>query len=153
MGSFFQRKQYLTDRTLQFRFARLVLMFTLVSCLFTACVIFYSTTMVLSEKIIGIYPQGRLIEIFRSMYLTFGVGLLLVMPIIFYGAIVFSHRIAGPLPKIYRVLRNIGEGQFDEKLVLRKHDELKELAVIINEMAEKLKKRSTQSQQSTNPPA
>ncbi len=143
MGFFSRRRQYFVERGLQLRFARLMLVFMLISCVLTACVVFYSTAIVLGEKIVGIYPQGRLVEILRSMYLAFGLGLLLITPIIFYGAVFFSHRLAGPLPKIYRVLRNIGEGQFDEKLVLRKHDELRELADVINEMAAKLKQRST----------
>ena len=77
------------------------------------------------------------------MYLAFGLVLSMITPVIFYVALVFSHRIAGPLPKIYQTLRNIGNGQYEERLVLRKKDELKELADVINEMAAKLKERQT----------
>ena len=141
MALFSRRKKYFVERALQLRFARFVLVFMFLSCAITACAVFYSTFMILSEKLVGIYPQGRLIEIFRSVYFAFGLVLVLVAPVIFYVAVVFSHRIAGPLPKIYQTLRNIGNGQWDERLVLRKHDELKELADVINEMAAKLKQR------------
>ena len=141
MSPFPRRKKYFVERGLQLRFARFVLAFVFISCVITGCVVFYSTFFVLSEKLVGIYPQGRLIEIFHTAYWAFGLSLLLVAPIIFYGAIVFSHRLAGPLPKIYQVLRNIGAGQWDEKLVLRKHDELKELADAINDMTAKLRER------------
>ncbi len=141
MNSLYRRKKYFVDRGLQLRFARFVLIFVFISCAVTACAVFYSTFFVLGEKLVRIYPQGRLIEIFRSAYWAFGLSVLLIAPVIFYGAVVFSHRLAGPLPKIYRMLRNIGDGQFDEKLVLRKHDELKELADVIDEMSDKLKQR------------
>ena len=145
MSFFSRRKKYFVNRGLQLRFARLVLLFVFASYVITGCVVFYSTFIVLSEKLVGIYPQGRLLEIFHSAYWAFGSGLLLVAPVIFYGAVVFSHRLAGPLPKIYQALKNIGDGRFDERLVLRKHDELKELADAINEMAAKLKERKDKS--------
>ena len=143
MGLFSRRRKYFVERALQMRFARFVLLFMFMSCAITACTVFYFTFTILSEKLVGIYPQGRLTEIFRSAYLAFGLCLILVMPVIFYVAVVFSHRIAGPLPKIYQVLRDIGNGQWAGPLVLRKADELKELADLINEMAVKLKQRET----------
>ena len=141
MAFFSRRKKYFVERALQLRFARFVLLFMFLSCAVTAFAVFYCTFVILSEKLVGIYPQGRLAEIFRSAYFAFGLVLALIAPFIFYVALVFSHRIAGPLPKIYQILRNIGNGQFDERLVLRKNDELKELADTINEMAAKLKQR------------
>ena len=145
MGLFSRRKKYFVERALQLRFARFVLVFMLLSCAITAFAVFYSTFIILSEKLVGIYPQGRLTEIFRSAYAAFALCLILITPFIFYVALVFSHRIAGPLPKIYQALRNIGNGQWDERLVLRKKDELRELADVINEMAAKLKQREGKS--------
>ena len=143
MALFSRRKKYFVERALQLRFARFVLLFMFLTCAITACTVFYFTFTILSEKLADIYPQGRLIEIFRSAYLAFGLCLIVVAPVIFYVGVVFSHRIAGPLPKIYQMLRNIGNGKFDERLVLRKKDELKELADVINEMAAKLQQRET----------
>lgn len=136
-----RRKHYFVERAFQLRFARFMLTFMLSGCLITALVVFYATFTVLSDKLAGVYPQARLTEIFKSVYAALGLGMLLVAPIIFYGAVVFSHRLAGPLPKIYRALKDIGEGNYDIKLVLRKKDELKDLADSINAMAARLKER------------
>ena len=136
-----RRKQYFVERGFQLRFARFILVFMLSGCVLTAATVFYTTFTVLSDKLVGIYPQSRLAEIFRSVYSSLFLGLLIVTPIIFYGAIVFSHRLAGPLPKIYRALRDIGNGNFDVKVTLRKKDELKDLAESINAMAAQLKQR------------
>ena len=138
-----RRKKYLVDRGIQFRFARFVIAFVFLASILTAFTIFFTTFMMLGEKLAAVYPQGRLVEIFKSVYFAFFVDMLVVLPIIFAGSIVFSHRIAGPLPKIYQALRHIGNGNFDQRLVLRKRDELKELADVINETAQHLRDRES----------
>ncbi len=143
MPSTFRRKQYFVERGLQLRFARFVILFVLVSVLITGLLIFYTTFMLLGEKLADVYPQGRLVAIFRAVHLAILVDMLILLPIIFWMSIIFSHRIAGPLPKIYRTLKEIGQGNFDIKLVLRKGDELKDLADGINDMAANLKTRQS----------
>jgi nitrogen fixation/metabolism regulation signal transduction histidine kinase len=49
-------------------------------------------------------------------------------------------RIAGPLPKIYAALRKVGEGDLNQKVILRKGDELRDLAQAVNDMIDGLKK-------------
>jgi methyl-accepting chemotaxis protein len=137
----FKRTQYLVDRGLQLRFTRFVILFVFGSCVLTGLTIFFTTFMLMGERLEAVYPQGRLVAIFRSVYAWAFVSFLVVVPVIAWMSIKFSHRIAGPLPKIYQALRNIGEGQFEVKLVLRRNDELRELADVINEMAKKLRER------------
>ena len=137
-----RRKKIFVDRGLQLRFARFVILFVFASSLLTGLTIFYTTFLMLGERLADVYPQGRLVSIFRSVHLVFFVNLLILLPVIFYGAIVFSHRIAGPLPKIYQALREIGKGNFDVNLVLRKHDELKELSDVINDTARNLRQKT-----------
>ena len=138
----FRRKQVFVERGLQLRFARFVVLYMMLCCLATASIVFYATSSVLGEKLAGIYPQSRLPEIFGRAYLVFFLCLLGSIPALFYGALVFSHRIAGPLPKIYRTLEEIGRGNFDSHLTLRKKDELVDLAEHINRMAARLKERA-----------
>ena len=138
-----QRKRYFVEKKLQMRFARFVLGFMLTGCVVTGLAVFYATFMILSQRLVGIYPQSRLVEIFHSLYGALFLALLLVTPVIFYAAIPLSHRVAGPLPKIYQALREIGTGKFDVHITLRKKDELKELAETINAMAAQLKDRES----------
>lgn len=137
----FRRRQYLIQKGLQFRFARFVMLFAIAASLLTGLVTFYTVYFMLSEKLAYVYPQGRLVSILSSTHGALLVVLLVALPLIFYASIIFSHRIAGPLPKIYEALRKIGLGNFDVKLALRKNDELTELVNVINEMAANLKKR------------
>ncbi len=137
----FRRKQYFVEHGLQLRFARFVILFVFLSSFATGLTIFFTTFMMLGERLASVYPQGRLVEIFRSVYFAAFVDMIVILPLIFYGSILFSHRIAGPLPKIYNTLREIGRGNFEVNLVLRKRDELVDLASTINEMAKNLKER------------
>ena len=141
MAESFRRKKYFIDRGLQLRFARFVIVFVFLASIVTGVTVFFTIFMMLGERLADVYPQGRLEAIIRPVYMAFFVDMTVILPLIFWGSIVFSHRIAGPMPKIYRTLRSIGDGNFDVDLVLRKHDELKELADVINEMAKNLKER------------
>ena len=141
MAAAFRRKRYFIDRGLQLRFARFVVLFVFISSLATGLTVFFTTFSLLGEKLADVYPQGRLVSIFKSVYAALFVDMAVILPLIFWGSIVFSHRIAGPMPKIYRALKSIGDGDFNVNLVLRKHDELKELADVINETARKLKEK------------
>ena len=137
----FRRKRILLERGIQLRLVRFILLYMLMCSVVTAAIVFFATTAVLGEKLAGIYPQSRLPEIFNKVYVAFFLSILGSAPVLFYGALVFSHRIAGPLPKIYKALEDIGEGNFDVNITLRKHDELGELAGRINRMAARLKQK------------
>lgn len=136
-----RRTQVITDRKLQMRFARFVIAFVFISAIVTAVAIFSTTFLLMGEKLANVYPQGRLVAIFRSVFIWALISLGAVLPFIYWGAIIFSHRIAGPLPKIYRALAAIGQGDFDQRITLRKRDELVDLANAINQMAAALKER------------
>ena len=134
----YKRRQYFIIPGLQLRFARFVVVFVFISCILTALVVFYTTFMMLGSKLADVYPQGRLAVIFKSAHLVFLLNMFVLLPIIFCFSIMFSHRVAGPLPKIYETLRQIGRGDFRVNLILRDRDELKDLAEEINQMAKNL---------------
>jgi ABC-type transport system involved in cytochrome c biogenesis permease subunit len=138
-----RRKRLIVERKFQFRFARFVILLAFVSSVLTGLVVFYTTFTMLGERLADVYPQGRLVEIFRSVHLALFINVMVLLPILFYGSVKYSHRIAGPLPKMYEALRQIGEGNFEVNLVLRKNDELRDLADLINSTARLLKERES----------
>ena len=139
----YERKKILVERGIQFRFARFVIFFAVGTAVLTSTIVFYTTASFLGERLADVYPHGRLVAVFRTVYLFFFGIILAITPLIFYMSIRFSHRVIGPLPKIYDVLRKVGEGDFNQSLTLRKNDELKELAAVINEMIQNLRKRTS----------
>ena len=136
-----KRTRIVVAKDFQYRFARFVILFAFGAALVTATTVFFTTFSLLGEKLAGVYPQGRLLPIFRGVYLAFAVNVLILSPLLFYVSILFSHRIVGPLPKIYEVLKKVGEGNLSQKVVLRKSDELRDLADAINRMIEGLRNK------------
>lgn len=147
----YQRKQILVVKKIQYRFAAFVILLAAGTAFLTSFAVFFTVLTVLGDKLASVYPQGRLAPIVRSAYLSFIVVFAVSVPLIVYLAIRFSHKVVGPLPKIYRYLMSVGQGIHPGKLVLRDGDHLHELAAAINQMADDLKSRN--SLQDPPPPA
>ena len=134
-----RRKKVVVERSTQYRFARFVILFAVGTAFVTSATVFFTTFSLLGDRLADVYPQGRLQHIFRTVYLAFGVILIITAPIIFYASLRFSNRIFGPLPKMYEVLRNVGKGDFSQEVQLRRTDQLHEMAGVINEMVKNLR--------------
>lgn len=70
--------------------------------------------------------------------------LVFVVPIIFVIqtviVIFISHRIAGPLQRLKKYMRRVGDGDFSVRLRFRTYDEIHDVADSFNQMIEGLKK-------------
>lgn len=130
-----RRTQVLTDRSLQAKYVATVLGFMVAVLVLAAAIIYVTGWSHLVERLANVYPQGRLQEVLKIVYLRLLLGFLLLAPIAVYAAVLVSHRIAGPLVRIRRYLRLMARGEFDlAPLELRPYDELKDIAQLINEI-------------------
>ena len=136
----YKRKQYLVDRDFQMRsVARLfmaVLAIAALAALISSTLLW--KTMYLSEG----NSHVMLITCLISVAITLLFELLLAIPIAFYIGVRQSHRIVGPMNRLKRMLEAIGQGDFSQRITLRKGDALEDLAAAINQMAESLQQRS-----------
>ena len=71
-----------------------------------------------------------------SLLSVFGIGILLVIIQLVLLTIYFSHKIAGPIYRFEIVCHNIIDGKYNDKIVLRKGDEMQNLANLINGVIE-----------------
>ena len=60
---------------------------------------------------------------------------------LFWVAILYTHKIAGPLVRIMRTVEQMSRGDFNVHLALRKGDGLQELALALNRLAAYLRSR------------
>lgn len=135
--SVFRRRQYIIKKGLQFRYIGLVFGLALVASLVTGWTVFATGWHFLGEKLASVYPQGRLIYVFRATNFALIRNLFLVSPLVFILALLFSHRIAGPVYRIEKTLDEIAKGNLGLKIRLREGDELVDLAYMINSMTER----------------
>ena len=130
-----RRTQLVTDRSLQFQYVAMVLGFMVMMVLLAALVIYVTGWSQLVERLASVYPQGRLQGILKIIYLRLVLGFLLLTPMAGLVAVMISHRVAGPLVRIRRYLRLMARGEFDlAPLELRRYDELKDIAALINDI-------------------
>ncbi|MCM8812293.1 MAG: hypothetical protein NC910_04515 [Candidatus Omnitrophica bacterium] len=139
MSGKFRRAQFITDVSLQLRYMVVTFLLLLVFFGISIGIVYNTGWVYLVERLSQVYPQGRLVEILRLIYLRLSIGFLLILPVAVLITLLLSHTIAGPLVRIKRYLRLMAKGEFDlAPLVLRPYDELKDVAQLINEVTAQL---------------
>jgi methyl-accepting chemotaxis protein len=136
----FRRRKYLIKKGLQFRYIGIVFALVILASIVTGYTVFATGWTLLGEKLASVYPQGRLLYVFKAVNMALMRNLLLASPFIFVLALLFSHRIAGPVYRLERSLDEIARGNLALQIKLRRGDELQDLAEIINTMTENLRK-------------
>ena len=139
----FRRKRFLIKRGLQLRYIGLIFALAVLASIVTGYTVFATGWTLLGAKLASVYPQGRLIYVFKAANIALIRNLLLISPLIFILGVLFSHKIAGPVYRIEKSLYEISKGNLALKIKLRSGDELWDMANIINDMTEALSKTIT----------
>ncbi|HDP16272.1 MAG TPA: methyl-accepting chemotaxis protein [Candidatus Omnitrophica bacterium] len=134
----FRRRVYIIKKGLQFRYIGIVFALAFLASMVTGYTVFATGWTLLGEKLANVYPQGRLVYVFRATNIALIRNLLFVSPFIFILGLLFSHKIAGPVYRIEKTIYDMSKGNLTLRIRLRKGDELWDLADIINAMTEKL---------------
>lgn len=134
----FRRRVYIIKRGLQFRYIGVVFALALLASIVTGYTVFATGWTLLGEKLANVYPQGRLVYVFRTTNIALIRNLLFASPFIFILGLLFSHKIAGPVYRIEKTIYDMAKGNLMLRVRLRKGDELGDLADIINAMTENL---------------
>ena len=137
----YRRRRLIVRKRFQLRYAALIFSAILLSALVSGYTIYYNLWLLLGEKLSNVYPQGRLVDIFRSVNIRLTINMVLVSVACIGISIVTSHKIAGPVHRIIKFLKDVTESSnYSQRITLRKKDELKDLAEAINNLVDKLDK-------------
>ncbi len=142
------RRKFLIKKGFQLRYIGVIFALVLLASIVSGYTVFITGWTLLGEKLASVYPQGRLIQVFRTANLALVRNLLFVSPLIFMLGLLFSHKIAGPLYRIEKSIYEISKGNLALKIKLREGDEFGGLADIINNMTENLNKSMALSKKS-----
>ena len=85
-------------------------------------------------------PWGQFVDTLRSNVPVF-VVLMVLVPVMAWDTIKFSHRLVGPLVRFRKTMQAISDGETVRPLKLREGDYLTELRDDFNKMLEELQKR------------
>jgi methyl-accepting chemotaxis protein len=135
----YKRKQYIVAPQFQLRYVGLILMLVFLTGILCAYVVYYTSMILLGDKLANVYPQGRLISTVNMVNMRILLSLILITPLVVVIGIYASHKIAGPIYRIEKYLNGMANGDISMPLTLRKNDELTSLADGINRLAESMK--------------
>ena len=131
------RRKYLVKKKMQFKYMSVILLWILLTSLVFGGVIYQHIYYILIK-----IPEleGKLKFIFEASWLTFWPWMLFLLGLGAISSIFIFHKIAGPLFRIEKELKDkIGKGDLTWHVKLRRGDELQDLATSINIMLDGLK--------------
>jgi methyl-accepting chemotaxis protein len=134
----FRRRRYLIKTRFQLRYVGLILALIIITGCICCYVVYYTSLITLGEKLAAVYPQGRLVAIVQMVNFRILLSIILMTPFIIMIGIYFSHRVAGPIFRTERFLKDMAAGDLSQDLILRKGDELISLADGINDVRNSL---------------
>ncbi|HOL22208.1 MAG TPA: hypothetical protein PLQ41_05085 [bacterium] len=141
MGKKFRRRNYLINKPLQFIYSGIMIYLLLIGIIVVGVGTYYLTfNTILNE----LETQGGLSQAYEmvkdiNLLILKRVGTMLVIVLVFaFGlGVYYLHRIAGPVYRIEKTIREMAEGKKVEPIRLRKKDFFKSLAEAVNKLIEK----------------
>lgn len=136
----FHRTQYFVAKQFQLKYIGIILALMFLTAIICSYVVYYTSMMLLGEKLANVYPQGRLMEIINTVNIRMLLAVLLMAPIVAIIGVYLSHKIAGPIGRMEKFLDTMASGDFKARIALRKGDELTKLAAAMNRLQDSLGK-------------
>lgn len=138
---FNRRKRYFVKKKLQFKYLLFVLLAMIVPTLICGAVLYYLIWQTIAAEIA--IPEALSENLIPALDKV-NMMLLILLPLVFIVmlllSIFISHRIAGPIYRLERELKEISKGDYSCRIKFRSNDELQEIADGINELLECLSK-------------
>lgn len=134
----FIRRKKLVDPRYQLKFAFFVVFFLFIYSCVLGTAIFFPLAMEMQASVTE-EDQARIALVVLGLHEKIWPSLIGVLALAFIGAILYSHRIVGPLVRLRKTVDEFFlKGDFSQRIRFRKKDELKEVEIIFNRLADYL---------------
>ena len=134
MHRFFRRRKKIIKPRFQLKLAFFSVLFLFLITLIFGSAIFFPLAIELYSSE-ALEDQTRVAIVVLKLHEKIWLPLSAILILVFFGVILVSHRIAGPIYRLEKTIEEFMTGNFKERMKLRKTDELKEIEVIINNLA------------------
>jgi len=142
-----RRKNYLINKPLQFAYAGIAIWLLLIGIILVGTFTYYITLDTILRQMESAKFSSDAYQLVRSInyLLSKKIGSLLIFVVILAGVleILYMHRIAGPIFRIERTLKEVAEGKSFSPIRLRRKDFFKTLAEAVNKFMEFQNKKDT----------
>lgn len=131
------RKRVVVKPGFQFKIALKLTLYIVIYSLLLGLVIFYPLYRELNSAV-GIEEQANVSSIILYLHKRIWPGLLAVAVLAGIQSIFSSHRIAGPMYRFEKMVGDLTRGNYSARIRIRKTDEFKEMAILLNGLAGEL---------------
>jgi hypothetical protein len=140
---FIRTKYLLTNSKVQLRYLTLMLVSMIVPMVFVGGCLYYFIFTIMAEQLgVPEYIAYNLFPVIKKVNMMLLVGLPPIFILLLLWGIILSHRLAGPIERIEKDIKDIlSKRDYEKRIVLRKHDDLKPLSNTINRLVERLNEK------------
>lgn len=138
-----KRRQFFVQKDFQSKFILKFCMVLLTGIIISIGLLFLFSKNTLTSS----FEQSRLVikntasAILPSVLLSHSIALLLITLLTIVVTLLISHKLAGPLFRFQKELKEIGDGDLSKVVKIRKKDQVKAIADSLNQMRANLQKK------------
>ncbi|MBI3323890.1 MAG: hypothetical protein HYZ92_01240 [Candidatus Omnitrophica bacterium] len=135
----YRRRRWIVEPAYQWTMTSAIVGFLLLVVLANLVLIYYALWSTLHA--LELNQEAVFVAVFRSVAWTVTSGLMIMVPLVILGGLLLTHKVVGPLERLRYALDQLGTGQHNLQLKLRRGDVLAGLADSINRLAATLRQR------------
>jgi len=135
------RINVVTKNPLQLKYLTLIMISIIIPLVLVGGCLYYLIFQIMAEQLA--LPEviaQNLIPVLHKINLFLLIGLPPIVILLFIWGATLTHRMIGPLERLENDLLKISKGDYFVRLKLRKNDDLKPIAEVLNNIIAKLKK-------------
>lgn len=129
-----RRKFPIVDRSLQFKFLALILIYSMTIVVFLAIFLFVPDIIDMVDEDLSIEVRGAAAHRILGLHARLWPAIMILVCLLGMHSVRFFHRLIGPLYRIRSAFENISKGDLSFRIKLRKNDLLDKEEVAFNEM-------------------
>ncbi|MBI5641904.1 MAG: hypothetical protein HY954_00350 [Deltaproteobacteria bacterium] len=133
----FSRKKIIVKPAFQLRLALTLFLYIIIYSIILGFIIFYPLYSELSATK-EIEEQVRISAIVLFLHKRIWLGLFIVAVLGGIHTIISSHRVAGPMYRFEKAVKGLIDGNYGQRIKIRKRDEFKEMETLLNGLSEAL---------------
>lgn len=137
------RLRFITKNPLQLKYLALILFSILAPLFVVGGCLYYFIFQIMAEQLA--IPESiayNLIPVVNKINLILIIGVPPIIILLFIWGVSLTHRLIGPLKRLEEDLKKIAKGDYSIRVKIRKDDDLKPIADVVNEIIDKLIKCS-----------
>jgi nitrogen fixation/metabolism regulation signal transduction histidine kinase len=145
-----QRRGYsVVNRSLQYRFLAIIIVYSFVIVLFLAVFMFVPDMMRLQDQSLPFDARAAAADKMLTLHARVWPAILLVICLVALHSFRFFHRLIGPLYRFRQIYEQVRNGDLNLKVKIRKKDYLHEEEAALNDMLDTLSRKWRNMQQDT----